>query len=259
MSGWSFTELAAHLDAHLRVAEVPDYPPALNGVQLQHQGPVRRIAAAVDVSLRTIDGVIAADANVLLVHHGLFWSGLQRLEGRFYARLKRLMQHDIAVYAAHLPLDVHDTHGNSRLLAGELGLQPIGGFARFESVHCGVRGESEIGTAVLHERLRTFSRAHGGDAIASPFASGRTTRRWAICTGSGANHDTLREASESGIDTLIVGEGPHWTAVDAEDSGLVVLYGGHYATETLGVRSLAAHLEGRFGIPWTFIAAPTGL
>jgi putative NIF3 family GTP cyclohydrolase 1 type 2 len=85
------------------------------------------------------------------------------------------------------------------------------------------------------------------------------TRRWAICSGSGANADTLREAVDGGIDTLIVGEGPHWTAVDAIDSGITVFYAGHYATETLGVRAIAERVSGAFGIPWCFVDAPTGL
>ena len=88
---------------------------------------------------------------------------------------------------------------------------------------------------------------------------GRRTRAWGICTGGGASSDTLREARERGLDTLIVGEGPHHTAVEADDSGIAVIYAGHYATETLGVRALAAHLSDRFGMPWVFLEAPTGL
>jgi dinuclear metal center YbgI/SA1388 family protein len=252
-------ELSTYLDAHLRISDVPDYPTALNGVQVANRGPLRHVAVAVDASLRTIDGAIAAGANLLLVHHGIFWGGLQRIDGRFYERIRRLMEHDVAVYAAHLPLDTHETHGNSRLLAAELGLHAAAGFASYEGVYCGVRGEDSIDTAALHARLRAFSQQHGGDAIATPFDSGRVTRRWAVCSGSGATRDALEEASVHGIDTLIVGEGPHWTAVEADELGIVVLYGGHYATETLGVRSLASHLERRYGLTWTFVAAPTGL
>jgi dinuclear metal center YbgI/SA1388 family protein len=259
MNHWPLDELAAYLDGHLRVAETPDYPAALNGVQLMHEGPVRRIAVAVDISLRTIAGAIATGANLLIVHHGMFWNGPQRLSGRYYARVRRLITNDIAVYAAHLPLDVHAVHGNSTLLAAALGLTVSGGFAQFQTVQCGVRGESERPTAAIYEDLRAFARGHGGDVRATSYDAGRVTRRWAICSGSGANPDTLREAVSLGVDTLIVGEGPHWTAVDADDIGIVVMYAGHYATETLGVQSIAAHLEQRFGVPWSFIAAPTGL
>jgi dinuclear metal center YbgI/SA1388 family protein len=252
-------DLASHLDDYLRVQSVPDYAPALNGLQLSHRGPVHRIAAAVDVSLRTIDGAIAERANVLLVHHGMFWAGLERMSGPYYERVRRLITGDIAVYAAHLPLDVHDTHGNSRLLAAELALQPSVGFAQHEGVHCGVSGESDVDTTALRDRFRAFSRKHGGDVRTTHFEPGRRTRRWAICTGSGANMETLREATAIGVDTLLVGEGPHWTAVDAQERGLVIMYGGHYATETLGVCSLAAYVESQFGVPWTFVPAPTGL
>ncbi len=251
--------MAAYLDAYLQIADIPDYSNALNGLQLTHKGPARRIAAAVDTSLPTIDGAIEAGANVLLVHHGMFWSGLQRFDGHLYERLHRLLSHDIAIYSAHLPLDAHAEHGNSRLLAGVLGLQVSGGFAPHRGVHCGVSGETSLPTASLRERLAAFSREHGSAVVSTRFAENRTTARWAICSGSGANAETLAEASARGIDTLIVGEGPHWTAVDAPDRDLVIMYGGHYATETLGVRSLAAHLSARFGLEWSFIASPTGL
>ena len=252
-------EIAQHLDDLLHVRETPDYGPALNGLQLENRGEIRRVAAAVDFSLRTVEGAIATDANLLLVHHGMFWGGLQPLRGRSYARLQRLISHDVAVYAAHLPLDAHPQLGNIALLARELGLEATGTFARFQTIDVGVRGEAELETATLVERVRTFARRHGGEIVVTPFDSGQWTRRWAICSGAGASSDTLREALAAGIDTLIVGEGPHHTAVEATDQGMVVIYAGHYATETLGVLALARHLEERFVIRWSFIEAPTGL
>jgi putative NIF3 family GTP cyclohydrolase 1 type 2 len=93
----------------------------------------------------------------------------------------------------------------------------------------------------------------------SPSKEGRKTKRWAICTGAGAAADTLKEATERGVDTLIVGEGPHWTAVHADENDIVIIYAGHYATETLGVRALAQHIGNRFNLPWHFVSAPTGL
>ena len=259
MSVLKIIDLASHLDDYLHVQSIPDYAPALNGLQLTHEGPVRRIAAAVDVSMRAIDGAIAESANVLLVHHGMFWAGLERISGPYYERVRKLVAGDIAVYAVHLPLDVHDVHGNSRLLATELGLNPSAGFALHAGVHCGVSGECDFDTMTLRDQFRAFSRKHGGDVHTTHFDPGRRTRRWAICSGSGANLETLREAAAIGVDTLLVGEGAHWTAVDAPERGLVIMYGGHYATETLGVCSLAAYVEGQFGVPWTFIPAPTGL
>jgi dinuclear metal center YbgI/SA1388 family protein len=252
-------EIAAHLDALLGTESIPDYPGALNGVQLANRGPITQIAASVDVSRRVIDAVIEADANLLLVHHGMFWSGPQRLTGLVYDRLQLLFAHDIAVYASHLPLDAHATIGNNVLLARLLNLEPNGGFARFKTIDVGVRGECDCETQDLVKRLDAFAQANGGAVRCTGLSEGRRTRRWGICTGAGASTETLAEAQSLHLDTLIVGEGPHHTAVMADDLGLAVVYAGHYATETLGVRALAEHLTATFGIPSTFIAAPTGL
>ena len=252
-------EIVARLDDWMRTTEIPDYPGAVNGLQVQNAGEVQKVAAAVDLSRRTIEGAIAAGANLLLVHHGAFWGGVQPIRGAVYDRLRLLLSNDVAVYSSHLPLDLHPELGNNVLLARELGLQPAAGFGRFQTVTIGVSGTTDLPTAALVERAASFSRAHGGGVVATPFPEGRHTRRWAICTGAGASSDTIREASLSEIDTLIVGEGPHHTAVDAPEAGLVIIYAGHYATETLGVRALAERVAADFRIPWTFIEAPTGL
>lgn len=259
MSAPTLTLMAAYCDELLATASTPDYSPALNGVQVGHQGPVRKIAAAVDASLHTIQLAAAADANLLLVHHGLFWNGLRPITGMHEARLRALFTHDIAVYSSHLPLDAHATFGNSALLAQELGLTTTGLFARHEQIHCGVRGEDDLDTAALVGRVTEWARPWGHHTIASRIPTGHRTRRWAICSGAGAQVSNLREAYDTGVDTLIVGEGPHWSAIDAEEQGVVIIYAGHYATETLGVRALAAHLSERYGVPWTFLHAPTGL
>ena len=253
-------EIGSHLDTLLRVGEVPDYPNAINGIQVSHRGPVRGIATAVDASAATIQAAVVARANLLIVHHGLFWSGTQPLTGHRYERIQALLANDIAVYSAHLPLDAHDIFGNSRLLAAELELSVTAGFAHFQTIACGVRGDADdLSTSQLVSRIDAFSRKHGGRAISSPFSEGRRTRRWAICSGAGAGVATLDEASSCGVDTLIVGEGPHWTAVDAPERGLTIVYAGHYATETLGVMALGEHLASTFELPHKFIAAPTGL
>lgn len=259
MTGPALAAIAADLDALLETASVPDYSAALNGIQLENRAPIRRVAAAVDFSTRTIDGALELDANLLVVHHGMYWGGLRPLVGPAYERVRRLLARDVAVYASHLPLDAHPEIGNAALLARALGLVREGAFGQYKTIAVGARGGADLETAALVERARAFARGHGGDAIASRFAAGRRTRSWAIVTGAGATVETLREAADTGVDTLVVGEGPHWSAVDAEEMGLVVVYAGHYATETLGVQALAARIAERFGVPWSFIEAPTGL
>ena len=251
--------IAERLDALLRAAEIPDYPPALNGLQFANRGEVRRVATAVDFSSHTVREAAAARAQMLLVHHGMFWSGLQAVTGAVYERYWELVTHDIAVYSAHLPLDMHPELGNNILLARRLGLNPSAGFARYKTVDVGLSGTADVDTPTLVERARALAREAGGDVVVTPFDSARRTRRWAICTGAGADSDTIREAAQRGIDTLIVGEGPHHTAVQARDLGMVVVYAGHYATETLGVRALGEYVAREFNVEAQFLDAPTGL
>ncbi len=252
-------EVAEYADDVLESETTPDYPGALNGLQLENRAEITGIAGAVDFSTRAITGAIAINANLLIIHHGMFWDGPNPLRGPSYRRLRLLVENDIAVYSSHLPLDRHPTLGNNVLLAKQLGLTPSAPFARFEGVFIGVSGETEIETAALAERTRKFVKNYGSEVRTTPVGRNRQTKRWAICTGAGASAETLKEAREMEIDTLIVGEGPHWTAVYAEENELVIIYAGHYATETLGVRALAEHLGERYGIPSSFVSAPTGL
>jgi dinuclear metal center YbgI/SA1388 family protein len=252
-------ELAHYADTLLETDATADYPNALNGIQFENRSTIRGIAAAVDFSTRAIQGALSTSSNLLIVHHGMFWGGLGRLVGPTYERIRALLEADIAVYASHLPLDRHSELGNNALLAKELGLRATGPFARFGENFIGLRGETNLPTATLLARAQSFAQREGGDARASSMAEGRETQRWAMCTGAGASAETLKEARAFGIDTLIVGEGPHWTAVHAEENDLVIIYAGHYATETLGVRALAKHLGERFHLPWHFVDAPTGL
>jgi dinuclear metal center YbgI/SA1388 family protein len=251
-------DLATYTDELLNTKSTPDYSNAVNGLQLENRSPVRGIAAAVDFSTRAIHGVIEKGANFLIVHHGMFWGGVSPFSGPSYRMLRLLMENDIAVYSSHLPLDRHPTLGNNALLAAELGLTPTGSFARFQDVFIGVSGESDIETVSLIVRARDFAKSYG-EIRTSVITRGQRTRKWGICTGAGASAETLSEAIAAGIDTLIVGEGPHWTAIYAEEHGLAIIYAGHYATETLGVRALARHLADRYELPWSFITAPTGL
>lgn len=251
-------DVAQFLDALLESPGFPDYPGALNGLQLDSRSPVRRVAAAVDFSGRTIDAALEAEANFLILHHGMFWGGAQCITGQVYERLQRLFTNDVAVYASHLPLDAHPELGNNARLARALQLEPTDRFGRYQDTWIGVAGETELPTADLLDRTAQFVHSFGGTARASWMPEGRVTRRWAIVTGAGAGSKEIRDAQARGIDTLIVGEGPHHTTVEAADAGVVIIYAGHYATETLGVCALADTVQEHFGIPATFLLLPTG-
>lgn len=249
----------AYLDALLQPNTVPDYDQALNGLQLENKGTVSRVATAVDFCRSSVEQAVAAGADLLIVHHGMFWGEPRRIVGTRYTRLHAAMAGNLAVYASHLPLDLHPSVGNNARLAETLGLAPSTGFGTFQNITIGVAGNADLATEELARRLQTFAAPMGTHLVTTPVAPNRQTRRWAILSGAGASSSTLREAADTGIDTLIVGEGPHHTAVEAAEYGIVVMYAGHYATETLGVQALGAALEREFALPWTFLHLPTGL
>jgi len=247
------SELASYLDTYLRVAEVPDWGGALNGLQVDSPREVRRIACSVDAAQACIDRAVAWGADLLLVHHGLFWDGNVALTGRRYRRVKALLEADLAVYAAHLPLDVHPEVGNNAVLARELGMEPRGSFGAYKGMPVGVWGELDVGRDELRDRLQA---ALGGPVQLVPGGPERI-RRAGVITGGGA--DEIAAAVAEGLDAFITGEARHHNFFDAEEGGINLLLGGHYATETWGVRALAAHLQDRFGLEWTFIDHPSGL
>jgi dinuclear metal center YbgI/SA1388 family protein len=247
------TELVEYLDGYLRVAEVRDWPAALNGLQVENAGEVTRIAAAVDASAAAIAEAGRRGCDLLLVHHGLFWDGNQPVTGRRYRRLAALLEGGVAVYSAHLPLDLHPEVGNNAVLARELGVELQGTFGLHEGIPIGVTGKLEIRREALAARLDELL----GSRVRLIAGGAEHVERVGVLTGGGGG--MIGEAIASGLDAYITGEGPHHTYFDAMEGGINVYYGGHYATETWGVKALARHIEERFGVPWEFLNLPTGL
>ncbi len=247
-------ELVDYLDAYLDISNVPDYPGAANGLQVESSGAVRKIVACTDACQATIDAAAERGADLMVVHHGLFWgNGLQPLTGRSYRRVRRLIEHDIALYSAHLPLDLHPEVGNNVELARAIGLSVSGRFAEYQGCAIGLWGELPVEREELEQRLE---RALGMVPRLIPAGPERVARV-AVLTGGGG--ENIADARDVGADTYITGEGPHYTYFDAEEWGLNVFYAGHYASETLGVKALARHLHDKFGCTWEFIDHPTGL
>jgi dinuclear metal center YbgI/SA1388 family protein len=246
-------QLVSYLDAYLHVADVPDADGALNGLQVEGARDIRHLAAAVDASEASIIAAVDAHADLLLVHHGLFWDGNLPVTGRRYRRLAPVLRAGLAVYSAHIPLDVHDEVGNNVVLAKRLGLDIRGTFGSYRGVDVGIWGILELSRAELEARLRG-ELGHPPRLI--PGGPEQVTRL-GVLTGGGGSY--IAAAAAGGLDTLVTGEGAHHTYFDAMEWGLNVLYGGHYATETYGVRALAEHLAERFELTWTFLDHPTGL
>jgi dinuclear metal center YbgI/SA1388 family protein len=246
-------EVVRHLDTYLRAREIADDPRALNGLQVEGAGPVRRVLGAVDASLATIEAAVERHANLVIVHHGLFWGGQERLVGRLARKVRGLVLNGISLYAAHLPLDCHPEVGNNAVLARRLGITGTEPFGRHEGLEIGVVGTLETAVSHLADRLQA-QLGHAPRVIAK---GPSITRRVAVVTGAGAA--LVREAHERGIDTFVTGEGPHHSFFDAEEWGMNLVFAGHYATETVGVQALGAHLCDSFGLPFEFFDHPTGL
>ena len=245
--------MVSYADEHLRIREIDDWANALNGLQVENSGAVTKLGAAVDASTRTIDLAIEHGVNLLLVHHGLFWPGLQPIAGGRRRMLEQILQHDLALYSAHLPLDIHSVLGNNAQLAAALGFENTEPFFEAKGQRIGLRTET---ATPRDELVRRLEQSLGGPV--KFFATGPAqTKSIGLITG-GAGSEIYAVARE-GIDTFITGEAPHWAAVAAEELGINLLLGGHYATETFGVKALAAHLSDRFDVPWEFIDSPTGL
>lgn len=246
-------EIVSYANDYLRVSECGDWTNALNGLQVENSGRVRKIGAAVDASTRVFS--LAADAGVdfLIVHHGLFWPGLRRVTASLHRQLALLFERDIALYSAHLPLDVHSVVGNNAQLATALGFDETEPFLETKGQPIGVKTQAAI---TRDELLRRLEYSLGGPV--QLFGFGPTeTKTIGIVSGSGASD--LYAVARHGIDTFVTGEASHPAAIAAEELGLNLLLGGHYATETFGVKALAAHLAQRFELPWEFLDAPTGL
>ena len=249
----SLSEIVSYTDRFLHVREVGDWDNALNGVQIENSGRVTRIGAAVDVSTRVLTEAQKRDVDLLIVHHGLFWPGLQPIQGALRRQLRLAFENDVALYSAHLPLDIHARVGNNAQLVAALGLKSTQLFLEEKGQPVGIKIRASL---PCNELVRKLRKALNSPVKVFDFGP-KQTRVIGVVTGA-AGSEIYRVADEE-IDTFITGEAPHWAAVAAEEVGMNLLLGGHYATEVFGVKALAAHLSKRFRVPWEFIECRTGL
>ena len=284
MRGVPLGEIVRFLDDVLDVTSAADYPNALNGLQVEASGPVERVAVAVDASEAVI-GSASEWADLLIVHHGLFWGGLQPLTGPHFRRIKALIESGTALYSVHLPLDSHPELGNCAVLARALGLVSLAPFGEYGGAPVGWWGRPGLPEIAPSTASGGSTTPEAGDENAADAALAAATQPLealtdrlaevlggevktlpggpdevasvAVVTGAGAS--TLAEAAALGIDVLVTGEAQHHHAIEAAELGVTVLLGGHYATETWGVKKVAELLRDRFGIEGRFVDSPTGL
>jgi len=247
------SDLQSYIDDYLAIDASPDFPGAYNGLQVANSGQITKVAAAVDACLPTIEHAVAISADILLVHHGLFWGGTTRLTGPHYRKFKLALDNDLAIYSAHIPLDIHPVLGNNQLLAKALNLPDPKPFFTWKGIELGLRANIETERDTLVEQIEAATQSPAHLCPGGP----QTARKIGIITGGAGSE--IHAIAQTGIDTFITGEGPHWSYTAAEEHGINLIYAGHYATETFGVRALAAKLGQEFNIPHVFIDHPTGL
>ncbi len=247
-------ELLTYLDDYLRVKEIKD--DSQNGLQVEGSEEVIKVAFAVDACLAAFEQAIAEKAQLLIVHHGLFWEKPLRLVGPHFRRVQTLIKGDCGLYAAHLPLDAHPEVGNNAELARLLGLQDTHPFGDYHGVEIGVAGilEPPLEIPTLIGRLI--------QALSIPpirvLGHGPEEAHRVGCI-SGMAADFIDQVDAAGLDTYITGETNHTFFHQAAERKLNVIYGGHYATETLGVKALARHLAEKFGLATAFLDISTGM
>jgi dinuclear metal center YbgI/SA1388 family protein len=249
----SLSDIVSYADRFLRIRDVGDWDNAVNGLQIENSGRVTRIGAAVDISTRVLTEAQKLDVDLLIVHHGLFWPGLRPIRSALRGQLRIAFEYDIALYSAHLPLDIHPRVGNNAQLVAALGLKSAQPFLQEKGQPVGLKVRASLPRSEL---VRKVQKTLNGPVKVFGFGPKRTR---AIGVVTGAAGSEIYRVAEERIDTFITGEAPHWAAVAAEEVGVNLLLGGHYATEVFGVKALAAHLSKRFSVPWQFIDYPTGL
>lgn len=246
-------ELVRYLDEYLSIGLFSSIDPSLNSLVVG--GPdkeVSKIAFAVDACQRTFDLALEWGADMLIVHHGLYWGRPIAVTGPHYSRIKKLLDGKLDLYVAHLPLDAHPSVGNNAVMASLLGLVDIEPFARFKGVDIGLQGRlPKALTAQEISNLLGFTKPiilpFGPDSIQS------------VGIVSGGASDDAHTALQEGLDCFITGECEHQVYNDCLEGGITMIGGGHYETEVFGVQALAEHLSELFGVQILFLDHPTGL
>ena len=246
------SDVIGMLDALLDPERFEDFAP--NGLQVPGAGQVGRIITGVSASVHLHERAAQEGAQLVLVHHGLFWRGMpQHVDAALHRRLKPLFLHDIGLAAYHLPLDGHPEVGNNALLAQRIGCSSTAPFAEHKGTPIGVAGRFDGDGVDARELVARVHEATDREPLVLDFGPARIR---SIGIVSGAASDFLGDAIAQGLDAFLTGEPAERVMTQAREAGVHFLAAGHYATETFGVRRLGELLQERFGIEHLFVDDP---
>ncbi|MDE0068848.1 MAG: Nif3-like dinuclear metal center hexameric protein [Caldilineaceae bacterium] len=246
-------ELVRYLDDTLRINEVADYGP--QGLQIEGRPQVDKIVGLVDAHQPCVEAALDRSADLMLVHHGIFWGGAKPLVGSYGRLVRAFIEHDLNLYAAHLALDAHPQWGNNAELARRLGLTVTDWWANVKGTPLAVLAECEV--PLPFDELVDRYRERVGMPRLVQAEGPAMVKKVGILSGFGA--DKIADAAGLGCDAYITGETSHSQYYEAVNAGINLLYGGHYTSETVGVQALGAHLAERFNVDFEFVDLPTGL
>ena len=245
-------QLSHYLDNLLDIKEIKDSSNAMNGLQVQNTGDIKKVGLAVDLCMATIEKAVAAECNMMFVHHGMLWGGVKQIRGNFYDKISTMICENIGLYSAHLPLDMHPVLGNNKVLADQLEINELEPFGEYEGQKIGFKGRLK---SLSSEELGAKLEAKLGSPV-KVIGSGEVQTLGIV---SGGAADILSQAAEVGLDAYLTGEGSNHHYHEAIENECVLILAGHYATETGGVKAVGKHLEEQFGIETEFIDYPTGI
>lgn len=256
MHRMTLAELDLFLSGYLGLAEWRSRDNASNGLQVScGRDPIRRVAFAVDACLASFERASEEEADLVFVHHGLYWGKVQTLTGEYYRRVRFLMEKDMGLYAAHLPLDAHPEVGNNAGMAQALGLAELQPFGEYKGAPIGWKGRFPEPRNLEWITEILFGGRENALQIL-PF--GKPQIRTVGLVSGGATYE-VQQAIDQGLDLYITGDASHTVYHAALEAGINVIFGGHYATETWGVRLLSDKLAKETGLSTVFIDLPTGL
>ena len=247
------TELIDYLDNYLRINEIRDYGP--QGLQIEGREEVERIVGLVDAHQPCVEAALSLGADLMLVHHGIFWGAPKKLSGSYGRLVRTFFEARLNLYVAHLALDAHPQVGNNAELARRLGLEVIDWWGNANGVKLAALATVQHGVK-LDYLVDRFEQNVGPVKLVQAYGP-RIVHRVGILSGFGARE--IEEAATLGCDLYLTGETSHAQFYDAQNAAVNVIYGGHYTTETVGVQALGNHLQSKFGIQFEFVDLPTGL
>lgn len=250
----NLSDVISFLDKYLEHASVL-HDNSWNGLQIEGKQQLNKIIFTVDSGIEIFNLAIAMQADMIVVHHGMFWQGINpRVVGATKERIVTLLEHGISLYASHLPLDKHPHVGNNAQLLKILGFKKDKPFAWYKGEQISFTGVTEQGRTI-DQLAHILKETLGARCVLLPFGP-KEIKTIALCSG-GAGYEHLLEAITAGVDLYLAGE-PIECFHTVKDANFNVIFAGHHATEIVGVKALSQIVHEKFGIQTEFIDVPTG-